>query len=61
MEESGLDPYLRLTDPDPGGPTTYGSGSRTLATVLTFFTIVFMYLNICHCQYYFLIIVSNIF
>jgi hypothetical protein len=25
-----LDPYLSLTDPDPGGPKTCGSGSPTL-------------------------------
>jgi hypothetical protein len=30
------DPYLVLTDPDPGGPKTYGSGSATLPRNMTF-------------------------
>ncbi len=28
------DPYLWLTDPDPGGPNTYGSGSPTLVSTI---------------------------
>jgi hypothetical protein len=37
MVEKGPDPdpYLWLTDPDPGGLKTYGSGSTTLATTIS--------------------------
>jgi hypothetical protein len=35
IEGAGPDPYLRLTDPDPGGPKTYGPGFGSRSPTLT--------------------------
>jgi hypothetical protein len=36
IEGSGADPYLVLTDPDPGGTKTYGSGSAAQVTHINY-------------------------
>ncbi len=46
------DPYLLLTEPDPAGPKTCGSGSVTLIRTLNFiylsFSVIMWVMHLCY-------------